>query len=194
MLDTPRGLQSLHPGIHPTDKDCAGQVSGPNATKPAGGVSAMLELHSNIYQTITKASWEVIADDAKTLAAGAKSSGIPNGISGSRALVTFLCDTCGVDCTPVRYHALKVKNFELCPPCYLDGRFPSTMFSGDFVELTSTQNTHGSSDNWTDQEILLLLEGVEMCNDNWSLIEECVSTRSTQQCIWKFLELPIEDS
>ena len=68
------------------------------------------------------------------------------------------------------------------------------MFSGDFVKLTSTQNTHGSSDNWTDQEILLLLEGVEMCNNNWSLIEEHVSTHSTQQCIWKFLELAIEDS
>ena len=68
------------------------------------------------------------------------------------------------------------------------------MFSGDFVKLTSTQNTHSSSDNWTDQEILLLLEGVEMCNDDWSLIEEHVSTRSTQQCIWKFLELAIEDS
>ena len=32
-----------------------------------------------------------------------------------------------------------------------------------------------------------------MYND-WSLIEEHVSTRSTQQCIWKFLELAIEDS
>ena len=68
------------------------------------------------------------------------------------------------------------------------------MFSGDFVKLTSTQNTHGSSDDWTDQEILLLLESVEMCNDDWSLIEEHVSTHSAQQCIWKFLELPIEDS
>ena len=165
ILDTPRGLQSLHPGIRPTDKDRAGQASGPNTTKPAGGVSATLELRSNIYQTTAKASREVTADDAKTLAASAESSGAPNGIGGSRALATFSCDTCGVDCTPVRYHALKVKNFELCPPCYLDGRFPSTMFSGDFVELTSTQNTHGSSDNWTDQEILLLLEGVEMYND-----------------------------
>ena len=67
------------------------------------------------------------------------------------------------------------------------------MFSGDFVELTSTQNTHGSSDDWTDQEILLLLEGVEMYND-WSLIEEHVGTCSMQQCIWKFLKLAIEDS
>ena len=161
ILDTPQGLQSLHPGIRPTDKDCASQVSGPNATKPAGGVPATLELHSNI----AKALQEVTADDAETLAAGAESSGTPNGIGGSRALATFSCDTCGVDCTPVRYHALKVKNFELCPPCYLNRHFLSTMFSGDFVELTSTQNTHGSSDNWTDQEILLLLEGVEMYND-----------------------------
>ena len=162
ILDTPQGLQLLHPGIRPTDKDCAGQVSGPNATKPAGGVPAMLELRSNI----TKASREVTADDTETLAAGAESSGTPNGISGSRALATFSCDTCGVDCTPVRCHTLKVKNFKLCPLCYLNGCFPLTMFSGDFVKLTSTQNTHGSSDDWTDQEILLLLEGVEMCNDD----------------------------
>ena len=166
ILDTPQGLQSLHPGIHPTDKDCTGQVSGPNATKPAGGVSATLELCSNIYQTTTKVSREVIADDAKTLAAGAKSSGAPNGIGGSRALATFSCNTCEVDCTPVQCHTLKVKNFKLCPLYYLDGCFPLTMFSGDFVKLTSTQNTYGSSDDWTDQEILLLLEGVEMCNDD----------------------------
>ena len=41
----------------------------------------------------------------------------------------------------------KVKDFELCQPCYLDGRFPSTMFSGDFVKLSnvgSGGNAHGS--------------------------------------------------
>jgi SWI/SNF related-matrix-associated actin-dependent regulator of chromatin subfamily C len=71
------------------------------------------------------------------------------------------------------------------------------MFSGDFVKLTSVANgaAHGSSheDDWTDQEVLLLLEGVEMYDDDWSLIEEHVGTRSAQQCIRKFLELPIED-
>jgi SWI/SNF related-matrix-associated actin-dependent regulator of chromatin subfamily C len=55
--------------------------------------------------------------------------------------------------------------------------------------------SHGSSvnDDWSDQEILLLLEGVEMYDDDWSKIEEHVVTRSAQQCIRKFLELPIED-
>lgn len=112
--------------------------------------------------------------------------------------MTYKCDTCGSDCTAVRYHSLKVKDFELCQPCYLDGRFPSTMFSGDFVKLSSvgsSGNAHGSGngDAWTDQETLHLLEAVEMFDDDWFAIEAHVGTRSAQQCIRKFLELPIED-
>lgn len=112
--------------------------------------------------------------------------------------MTYKCDTCGSDCTAVRYHSLKVKDFELCQPCYLDGRFPSTMFSGDFVKLSNVGtggNAHGSGngDAWTDQEVLLLLEAVEMFDDDWFAIEAHVGTRSAQQCIRKFLELPIED-
>ncbi|KAI5121703.1 hypothetical protein M0805_002096 [Coniferiporia weirii] len=190
VLDTPRGLQSLHPGTRPSTKDAPTGANG--ATKPASTPTpASLELRSNIYQTTAKASREVSSSEAKVLANGAAHSG-------SRG-VSFSCDTCGVDCTTVRYHSLKQKNFELCPPCYLDGRFPSTMFSGDFVKLTATQNNtaHGvnadGDDGWSDQEVLLLLEGVEMYDDDWSLIEEHVGTRSAQQCIRKFLELPIED-
>lgn len=71
------------------------------------------------------------------------------------------------------------------------------MFSGDFVKLTSAgagvAQGSGNNDDWTDQETLLLLEGVEMYDDDWSKIEEHVSTRTAQQCIRKFLELPIED-
>ncbi len=112
--------------------------------------------------------------------------------------MTYKCDTCGSDCTAVRYHSLKVKDFELCQPCYLDGRFPSTMFSGDFVKLSNVGNggnahSSGNGDAWTDQEILHLLEAVEMFDDDWFAIEAHVGTRSAQQCIRKFLELPIED-
>jgi SWI/SNF related-matrix-associated actin-dependent regulator of chromatin subfamily C len=113
--------------------------------------------------------------------------------------VTYKCDTCGSDCTAIRYHSLKVKDFELCQSCYLDGRFPSTMFSGDFVKLSNASNSgnahgSGSGDGWTDQEVLLLLEAVEMYDDDWFAIEAHVGTRSSQQCIRKFLELPIEDT
>lgn len=74
------------------------------------------------------------------------------------------------------------------------------MFSGDFVRLTNSASVSGNQhsaanggDAWSDQELLLLLEGVEMYDDDWSLIEEHVGTRSAQQCVRKFLELPIED-
>ncbi|KAJ8482883.1 hypothetical protein ONZ45_g14792 [Pleurotus djamor] len=71
------------------------------------------------------------------------------------------------------------------------------MFSGDFVKLSvgAVGVSHGNSanDDWSDQELLLLLEGVEMYDDDWSRIEEHVGTRTSQQCIRKFLELPIED-
>ena len=110
--------------------------------------------------------------------------------------MSYQCDTCGTDCTPARYHSLKVKDFELCPPCYLDGRFPSTMFSGDFVKLTAAPPNvrQGAGDEeWSDQEVLLLLEGIEMYDDDWSAIEDHVGTRSAQQCVRKFLSLPIED-
>jgi len=70
------------------------------------------------------------------------------------------------------------------------------MFSGDFVKLTAAPPNvrQGAGDEeWSDQEVLLLLEGIEMYDDDWSAIEDHVGTRSAQQCIRKFLSLPIED-
>ena len=69
------------------------------------------------------------------------------------------------------------------------------MFSGDFVKLTSPTNGvhHTGDDDWSDQETLLLLEAIEMYDDDWNAIEEHVGSRTAQQCIRKFLELPIED-
>ncbi|KIJ35521.1 hypothetical protein M422DRAFT_51492 [Sphaerobolus stellatus SS14] len=164
ILDTPRGLQSLHPGTRPSANGVNGAGGGAKPHTPLGPTS--LELRSNIYQTTAKASRQVSESEANNLTAAANQGG---------RSATYVCDTCGVDCTAVRYHSLKVKNFELCPPCYLDGRFPSNMFSGDFVKLTSANASAGLSgddDEWSDQEILLLLEGVEMFDDDWTAIEE----------------------
>ncbi|KZT69953.1 SWIRM-domain-containing protein [Daedalea quercina L-15889] len=199
ILDTPRGLQSLHPGTKPpkeANEAGASAVNGAAKSAPTP-TPASLEIRSSIYQTTSKSSREVNADEASALASAANG---PNGTERQIA-VKYQCDTCGVDCTAERYHSLKQKNFELCPPCYLDGRFPSTMFSGDFVKLTAAStasglhhgNGTGADDDWTDQEILLLLEGVEMYDDDWSAIEEHIGSRSAQQCIRKFLQLPIED-
>ncbi|KAF9267655.1 Smarcc1 protein [Marasmius fiardii PR-910] len=187
ILDTPRGLQSLHPGTRPSNPGAAafGAQQKSGSSQPEKPVSASLELRQNIYQTTNKSARKISPSEANALA---------NGVNGSSsAHVLYTCDTCGSDCTSIRYHSLKEKNFELCAPCYLDGRFPSTMFSGDFVKLTNAIVHGATDDDWTDQELLLLLEGVEMYDDDWSKVEEHVGTRTAQQCIRKFLELPIED-
>ncbi|KAG9313646.1 Smarcc1 protein [Chiua virens] len=194
ILDTPRGLQSLHPGtrpsnIHPTANGVPKNqmASSHLGVTPAATTLASLELRNSIYQTTSKASRGLKPAEAKTLANGISSNAKGN--------MSYQCDTCGTDCTALRYHNLKVKDFELCAPCYLDGRFPSTMFSGDFVKLTAAPPGvgHGADDEWTDQEVLLLLEGIEMYDDDWTAIEDHVGTRTAQQCIRKFLSLPIED-
>ena len=164
----------------------------------APSAPASLELRNSIYQTSSKSSRPITAAEASTLSNGAATTPVKaNGTGLPPSDVGHTCDTCGADCSQARYHSLKDKKLEICTPCYLDGRFPSTMYSGDFVKLTATAAgvSHGSgvNDDWSDQEILLLLEGVEMYDDDWSKIEEHVVTRSAQQCIRKFLELPIED-
>lgn len=91
---------------------------------------------------------------------------------------------------------MKDGEYTLCPTCFVSGRFPSTMFSGDFVRLDEEVFKHsstGAGSEWSDQETLLLLEGVEMYDDDWQAVGNHVGTRSKEQCIGKFLQLPIED-
>ena len=47
--------------------------------------------------------------------------------------------------------------------------------------------------DWTDQELLLLLEGIEIYDEDWDMIAAHVGTRSREQCVLKFLQLPIEE-
>ncbi|CAJ0929816.1 unnamed protein product, partial [Mesorhabditis belari] len=46
---------------------------------------------------------------------------------------------------------------------------------------------------WTDQETLMLLEGLEMFKDDWNKVADHVSTRTQDECIMRFLQLPIQD-
>ena len=46
---------------------------------------------------------------------------------------------------------------------------------------------------WTEQETLLLLEGLELYKDDWNKVCEHVGSRTQDECILHFLRLPIED-
>ncbi|CAG7854199.1 Chromatin structure-remodeling complex protein RSC8 AltName: Full=Remodel the structure of chromatin complex subunit 8; AltName: Full=SWI3 homolog [Serendipita indica DSM 11827] len=186
ILDTPRGLQSLNPGT---------KLAKPGTTMPQKPTAPpSIAFQKSIYQTTNKSAKPVSEAEALALE---KSAAQSTGVSA----INYSCDTCGVDCTNERYHSLKIRDYELCPPCYLDGRFPSTMFSGDFVKLTTTTNGVAGADveekagaeTWSDAETLLLLEGIELYDDDWVSIAEHVGTKSREACVLKFLQLPIEE-
>lgn len=101
---------------------------------------------------------------------------------------TFKCATCAVDCTASRYHCLKHITVDICPICYTDGRFSTTLHSGDFVRMREAD-----VQKWTDQETLLLLEGVELYHEDWTRISLHVG-KPRDECLLTFLQLPIEDT
>lgn len=50
-----------------------------------------------------------------------------------------------------------------------------------------------ASRDWSEQETLLLLEGLELFKDDWNKVSEHVGSRTQDECILQFLRLPIED-
>ncbi|KAI8066682.1 hypothetical protein BC940DRAFT_368015 [Gongronella butleri] len=108
------------------------------------------------------------------------------------------CFTCGVDCSDTYYHCLKSRNMDICPLCYHQGRFPSTLYNADYLKIEAADPALGAmqatdSDAWSDQETLLLLEAIEQYDDDWNAIAEHVGTKTRDACLTYFLQMPIEE-
>lgn len=207
-VDTPRGLQPLHPGSRRPSQpgmppQLAPMANGKAHSQQAGGkpsTDLTLELRRTIYQTSMKLSRPIDNDAAKSLAEAADAELR----AGAGAAPSYSCDTCGADCTRTRYTSIRAPargaysgGYNLCPGCYLEGRFPSSMYSGDFVRIDDgpfKQAADEGNDEWSDAETLRLLEGLEMYEDDWGQVSTHVGTRSREQCITRFLQLPIEDA
>ncbi|ODN92695.1 hypothetical protein L198_05489 [Cryptococcus wingfieldii CBS 7118] len=184
-LDTPRGLSNL---LHPGTKPGAGALA--STTNGVTPHPSNLDLRKTIYHSTSRATKPVSAETASKIAAAGANGDVTKG-------KTYACETCGTDCTTTRYHSLKDGEYTVCPSCFVSGRFPSSMYSGDFVRLDEEAFKHAAAsagDEWSDQETLLLLEGVEMYDDDWQAVADHIGTRSKSQAITKFLQLPIEDS
>lgn len=142
---------------------------------------ANLELRQTIYRSTAEAQ---------------QTSGEEGGPTASN-IESKWCATCGTDCSQQRFQAVNVSSFFLCPNCYHEGKFPTALFSGSFIKVTSgsasTEATKDGKDEWSDEEVLRLLEGLEMHDDDWGSVASHVETRSREACILKFLSLPIED-
>ncbi|EEC67805.1 hypothetical protein OsI_35371 [Oryza sativa Indica Group] len=104
------------------------------------------------------------------------------------------CSYCLQPLTSLHYQSLKEADIALCSDCFHDARYITGHSSLDFQRVDGDNNrSENDGDSWTDQETLLLLEGIEKYNDNWNNIAEHVGTKSKAQCIYHFIRLPVED-
>lgn len=82
------------------------------------------------------------------------------------------------------------ENF-VCTSCFESDKLPENTKKEDYTKKIVDENKKDES--WTEQEELLLLEGLEMYPKNWQDIAEHVSTRTRDECILHYLKLPTAD-
>jgi SWI/SNF related-matrix-associated actin-dependent regulator of chromatin subfamily C len=106
------------------------------------------------------------------------------------------CRVCGTDCTRAYWHNSKSSpKIDICPDCFKHSTFPNQHNRSDYVKMENKSYTllPDRDSAWTDEETLLLLEGLEMYEDDWNKISDHIGTRSREEAVLKFLQLEIED-
>lgn len=134
-----------------------------------------LQLRKNVYDS---------ADDAFILQ--------DSNSNNSKQIKRVYCSITGNDITETKYHNLKNKS-NISLETYENAQFEDYFKNSDYIKLEKTV-LNNESKPWTNSEILLLLEGIEMYGDDWNLISGHVGSRAKNQCIIKFIQLPIEDA
>ncbi|CAB16221.1 SWI/SNF and RSC complexes subunit ssr1 [Schizosaccharomyces pombe] len=102
------------------------------------------------------------------------------------------CYCCGNKFNESYYQSQTAQKYNVCISCYQQNRFPSPTTIADYKEV-AIQNKIEDDDTWTAQELVLLSEGVEMYSDDWAKVASHVNTKSVEECILKFLNLPSSD-
>ncbi|KAL6637740.1 hypothetical protein ACP70R_025312 [Stipagrostis hirtigluma subsp. patula] len=114
-------------------------------------------------------------------------------VAAAEPSVEYHCNSCSVDCSRKRYHCRTQADFDLCCDCYNEGKFDTGMEKTDFILMDSAEVSGASGTSWTDEETLLLLEGLEIFGGKWAEIAEHVATKTKAQCMLHFLQMQIED-
>ncbi|EME31372.1 SWI/SNF related-matrix-associated actin-dependent regulator ofchromatin subfamily C [Galdieria sulphuraria] len=110
------------------------------------------------------------------------------------AAATYYCEICGKDCSEFRYHCISQADMDICPSCFSQGKFPSEFTNDQFVPMKAVSEASVGEETWSENETLLLLEGLEKYGENWDSVAEHVGTKSKESCVLHFIRLPIEDS
>ena len=98
--------------------------------------------------------------------------------------------------------------FNLCGACFFSGALPDGTSSASFARAEvvdaagagadaaedEEEDEDDGDDDWTDQETLMLLEGLERHGEKWTEVADHVGTKTAEECVRRFVRLPIEDA
>jgi SWI/SNF related-matrix-associated actin-dependent regulator of chromatin subfamily C len=211
-VDTPRGLQPFQPG--PGSKVTEGKQNPATDRAASAQPTAKSETKSLAGRNIYEANGKEASAEPKDKAANGEgaANGGPADVKDLEAaakepLKVINCFSCGVECTRVHFHETKPSEQpgqtksvgglkrDLCPRCFVEGNFPAGTSSADFTKISNPESssTPVKEEEWTEEETLLLLEGLEEFDEDWNRVADHVSTKTREQCVMKFLQLEIED-
>ncbi|EAT87022.2 hypothetical protein SNOG_05958 [Parastagonospora nodorum SN15] len=209
-VDTPRGLQPFQPGPGSkvtdgkqhagTDRAASQQPTAKSETKSLAG--------RNIYEANGKeASAEPKASNGETVANGNSADVKDLEAAAKEPIKVINCFSCGVECTRVHFHETSTPEAAgqtksvgglkrvVCPRCYSEANFPGNTSSANYVKVSNPEYSPApdGEEKWSEEEVLLLLEGLEEFDDDWNRVADHVQTKTREQCVMKFLQLEIED-
>ncbi|VVB02003.1 unnamed protein product [Arabis nemorensis] len=141
-------------------------------------------------------SWGLInyssSTSAKPLKWDEKEAGKSAGDTASEPLTTAkesakrICNGCKSVCS-IACFACDKYELTLCARCYVRGNYRVGINSSEFkrVELSEESKTE-----WSEKEILLLLEAVMHYGDDWKKVAPHVTGRTEKDCVSQFVKLP----
>lgn len=163
LSDTPSGLQA---------------INAPKTTQPSAAKMLFdLDKKQKEKEGDAPAAAVPVAGQPATPGAPAPAPGatpvLPGGVPAAVSPATIKTEPVSID--PNAHFGLKLDQY---------AKKPSAMKNKTAANMTR---------DWTEQETLLLLEGLEMYKDDWNKVCEHVGSRTQDECILHFLRLPIED-
>nr|GEU70219.1 SWI/SNF complex subunit SWI3B [Tanacetum cinerariifolium] len=139
--------------------------------------------------TVTKGHLKWDDKESKNVSAAAtqQNSTDPgaNVVGDASVAKTIYCSGCNKLCENACYINIK-KDTTFCARCYLGARSTRDFNTSDFKRVEITEKV---KIDWTEKQILHLLEAVAHYGDNWKKVSEHVG-RSEKECVERFIKLP----
>ncbi|EPX72638.1 SWI/SNF and RSC complex subunit Ssr1 [Schizosaccharomyces octosporus yFS286] len=173
LADTPRGLAPLVPP----------PPSSIPRTQPYNVQPSILR--KNIYDSEVEETLKGSAPRPSPAAIGNQN------IEKKEKVPPTHCYSCSVILSGTYYTSDSDPSHSVCSVCYDQERFPPPKTSQDYRKIGPSPKKDDT--HWTSQEMLLLYEGLDMFPEDWSKISGHVGSKTIEQCILKFLNLPSTD-